>query len=124
MSKKDAMSDPMRACVFAAVGKNNPGIQDCFRQDILLLSGDIVLVMTDGVTDNLHRDEIKGIVGQHIGNIKDIFTTIGTLVEEQMKLAKNPPLVDTWNEDTEAFPNGRTLLPKADNVTLLAIQCA
>lgn len=124
MSKKDVMSNPVRAFVFAAVGKNNPGIKDCFRQDILLLSGDIVLVMTDGVTDNLHRDEIKGIVGQHIGNIKDIFTTIGTLVEEQMKLAKNPPLVDTWNEDTEAFPNGRTLLPKADNVTLLAIQCA
>jgi serine/threonine protein phosphatase PrpC len=123
-SKKDAMRSPMRAFVSVAVTKNNPGIKDCFRQDILLLSGDIVLVMTDGVTDNLHRDEIQGIVRGHIGNIKEIFTTIGTLVEEQMKSANNPPSIDIWNEETEAFPNGRTLLPKADNVTLLAIQCA
>jgi hypothetical protein len=41
-----------------------------------------------------------------------------------MKSANNPPSIDIWNEETEAFPNGRTLLPKADNVTLLAIQCA
>lgn len=124
ISKQEAMSNSKRGVVFSSVRKDNSGIKDCFREDICLSSGDIILVMTDGVTDNLHRDEIQDIIKQNRGGIKEIFETIGSLVEEQMRSVNNKPSVDTWDEKTETFPNGRTLLPKGDNVTLLAIQCA
>ncbi|MDR1571432.1 MAG: protein phosphatase 2C domain-containing protein [Clostridiales Family XIII bacterium] len=67
----EAEADPKKEALISYIGAGSVDLIDSNREPFTLISGDIVLMCSDGLTKSLSDEEIADIICEHYGDVRE-----------------------------------------------------
>jgi len=116
-SEKEAIRHPRNHIIYNSI--NTTGGEILFYPEIQIESGDRILMMSDGISDNLLLENLLEII-RNSKDSRDAYHAISTVTAERMYYAAKPIL----DPETDNFTDGYPSPPKIDNRALVIIDIA
>lgn len=115
----EALYHPKRNVVQGGVTPFDAVMYKTYGEEVILNKGDVVLLMSDGISDNLTPEELGEIIKDKQGS--EIISEVSHITDERMANA-DKIIADSDREKDGKYLDGYKSAPKADNRSFVVME--